>query len=458
MKTNKPTKHEAKTHEGARADAHQKPVLELERAVSTCLLWEETFYEKGNDLAARIVDLCSQVAPHDIAALAIKARKDLKLRHVPLFLCVQLLKRKAGKIAGETIAAVIQRPDEMGELISLYRKDKRVPLAAQLKKGLRAVFPRFTSYQLAKWNGDAAYKLRDVMFLVKPKPANAEQAGIWKTLIAGTLASPDTWEVALSSGRDKKTTWERLLNEKKLGDMALLMNLRNMHQVGVDRNLIIDRLAVWSPKSVALPYRFIAAATAAPDYEDALGKAMTLSLSQATKLTGRTLYLIDVSGSMQHLLSEKSTMDRIDAACGLAMLMREVSDDVTIYATAGNDSTRVHATAKIPPRHTFALRDAVKSTMKRLGGGGIFCFQALTAIQKEEAQPFDRVVILTDEQDCDTNPAKRLENAPLLGRYNYLFNVASYQPGLELGGKWIRINGWSERIIDWVQLHEQAPQ
>ena len=46
-------------------------------------------------------------------------------------------------------------------------------------------------------------------------------------LIEGELKTPDTWEVALSSGADKKQAWERLLREKKLGGLALLRNLRS---------------------------------------------------------------------------------------------------------------------------------------------------------------------------------------------------------------------------------------
>ena len=53
---------------------------------------------------------------------------------------------------------------------------------------------------------------------------------MWKRLIAGELAVPDTWEVALSSGANKREAWERLLREQKLGALALLRNLRNMRE------------------------------------------------------------------------------------------------------------------------------------------------------------------------------------------------------------------------------------
>ncbi|MFO7863430.1 MAG: TROVE domain-containing protein, partial [Salinivirgaceae bacterium] len=104
----------------------------------------------------------------------------------------------------------------------MYWKDGRQPLSAQVKKGLAAAFQKFNAYQLAKYNRDGEVKLRDVLFLCHANPTSQEQELVWKKLIDGTLESPDTWEVNLSSGADKKETWERLLREEKLGALALL--------------------------------------------------------------------------------------------------------------------------------------------------------------------------------------------------------------------------------------------
>ncbi|MGC2530190.1 MAG: hypothetical protein WA639_20780, partial [Candidatus Acidiferrum sp.] len=73
-----------RTHEGAvaqRVDVKR----ELRRTVLTCLLWEDTFYEKGNDIAKRIAELVAQSEPRDVAALAREARDKMQLRHAPLF-------------------------------------------------------------------------------------------------------------------------------------------------------------------------------------------------------------------------------------------------------------------------------------------------------------------------------------------------------------------------------------
>lgn len=442
------------THGGA-VSGRLRPIEELRRTVCACLLWEDSHYEKGSDTASRIETLAAQVDPEQLAALAIEAKNDMKLRHVPLYLARLLAAKTQGAIVGDTIAAVIRRPDEMSEFLALYWKCGRgttAKLSAQVKRGLRIAFGRFNEYSLSKWNQGDAIKLRDVLFLCHAKPKDTEQDTLWKRLISGDLVTADTWETALSSGADKKSTWERLLTEQKLGYTALLMNLRNMSHAGVDRALIRQALVSGAGKSRELPFRFLSAAKAAPELEDVIEKGLLAALADTPKLTGRTLLVVDTSGSMSSMISSKSIVSRIDTACALAMLAREKCEEVVIYATAGNDFTRVHATALIPPRRGFGMKAAIEAVMPKIGGGGIFLQQCMEFIQSREKGAFDRVIVFTDEQDCDlkANPA----TAAKLGRVNYIVNVAHYQNGIDLSAGWKRVSGWSERVLDWIKAEE----
>lgn len=143
------------THEGAPA-VRENAEKELTRAVSACMLFEDTFYESGNALAARIADLCKHVSIPFLCALAKRARTDLKLRHAPLFLCVQLLAKPGTAVErnmiGETIAETIQRADELAEVFALYWKDGKKSVPRQLKAGVAKAFRKFDEYHLAKWN------------------------------------------------------------------------------------------------------------------------------------------------------------------------------------------------------------------------------------------------------------------------------------------------------------------
>ncbi len=252
-------------------------------------------------------------------------------------------------------AQVIQRADELAEFVAIYWKDGRVPLSAQVKKGLAAAFPKFDAYALAKYDRGGPIKLRDVLFLAHAKPRDEAQAEVWKRLIAGELTSPDTWEVALSSGADKREAWERLLREQKLGALALLRNLRNMREVGVDESLVLAALGSMSTARV-LPFRFLAAARYAPQWEEALEQAMLKCVGSQDKtqekLTGKTIVLVDVSGSMTAPLSHRSEMQRTDAAYGLAVLLREIGEKVAVFSFS-------NSLVEVPARRGFALRDAI---------------------------------------------------------------------------------------------------
>jgi hypothetical protein len=337
-------------------------------------------------------------------------------------------------LVAETLVQVIQRADELAEFVAIYWADGRCPLSAQVKKGLAAAFSRFDEYALAKYDRANAVRLRDVLFLTHAKPRDNAQAELWKRLIAGSLATPDTWEVALSSGGDKREHWERLLAERKLGALALLRNLRNMKDAGVSEAQIIAALDTMRTDRV-LPFRFLAAARHAPQWEEALERAMFRSLEGAPRLAGHTVILVDVSGSMVAPLSRRSEMLRTDAAYGLAVLLRETAERVSIY-------TFSNVTTIVPPRRGFALRDAMESSQPHQG---TFLGAALDAVDRYGS--YDRTIVITDEQSHDRVAAPRGKG--------YMINVASARNGVGYG-PWIHIDGFSEAVIDYIREFEQA--
>jgi TROVE domain len=419
-----------RTHEGGPA-RHISPELQLRRSVLACLLWENQFYEDGVAIAGRIAELVPKVAPEKVAALAVEAREQMKLRHAPLLLVREMARHKTHRaLVAATLARVLQRADELAEFVAIYWSGGKAPLSAQVKKGLAAVFTKFDEYALAKYNRDGIVKLRDVLFLCHAKPLDAAQAELWKRLVEGKLATPDTWEVALSAGADKREAWERLLRERKLGALALLRNLRNMKDAQVSEQLVLDGLRTLNTARV-LPFRFIAAGRYAPQWEAELEQAMLKSLAEAPKLTGKTVLLVDVSGSMDGALSARSEMRRHDAAYGLAVLMREIAEKVKVF-TFSDDLVEV------PARRGFALRDALNHSQVH---SSTYLGKALEKLH----EAYDRLIVITDEQAHDRVPDPR-------GR-GYMINVASYKNGVGYG-KWMHIDGWSESVIEYIRAAE----
>ncbi len=425
----------------------------LTRMTLAHMLWEDQFYVDGQTSARMMEDLIPKCRPEFVADLAQKARVDYKLRHVPLLLTRELV--RAGKATAEGINAVIQRPDEMAELLAIYWKDGKTALSTQLKKGLALAFAKFPEYSLAKWDkNSAAISMRDVMFLVHPKPTSPKQEEMFKRVANKELKTPDTWEVALSGGADKKETFARLMDEGNLGALAFIRNLRNMVESKVDER-IIREFAAKVDVSKVLPFRFIAAAKIVPQFEDMLEEMMLRSLKSHAKLPGRTVLVVDTSGSMSQGISAKSDMNRMQAACALAILMREICEDVVIYATAGCDSSRKHATMLIPSRHGFALSDYIcgVEVRSKIGGGGIFLVQAMDYVaEQEKGKSVDRVIVFTDEQDTGGRGFEP-DRAKRLGKTNYILNVGSYQNGVN-SGAWETVTGFSEATVDYIMALE----
>lgn len=421
------------THEGAPAAAITR-FQELRRSVMAGLLWEDNFYERGHEVADRIKFLVPFCRPEEVAALAIEARNQGRLRHMPLLVMRELARHPSRPKLAEDLAAVIQRPDELGEFLSIYWREGRCPLSHQVKKGLASAFQKFDAYQLAKYNRREAIRLRDVLFMCHAKPLNREQEELWLALVEDRLDPPDTWEVALSSGRDKAETFTRLIRERRLGYLALLRNLRNMAMSGVDHGLIREALLAGATKSRALPFRFVAAGRAVPHLEPVLDEAMKLAVAGHEPLPGRTAILIDVSGSMTWSLSAKSDLNRIDAAAALAVLVCCLSEQARVF-------TFSNQVVEVPPRASLSLIEAVINSQSH---GGTELGKAVKEIKAKV--DCDRLIVVTDEQSHDRVP-------PPAGR-GYMINVANCRNGVGYG-PWVHIDGFSESVVTFIQMYEK---
>lgn len=426
-----------KTYEGG-PSSPIPPFKQLQRLVSTCLLWEDTFYVDGKIITQQIEEVCKRVEPDQIVWMAEHVFEKGLLRHIPLFLLVQALKRGAPNCKN-AIQMICNRPDQMTELLALYWKDGRKPIPNQLKRGLALAFRKFDEYQLAKYNRDKAIKLKDVLFLCHPKPIDEKQEDLWKRLINDELKTPDTWEVRLSSGANKKQSFEELLLEGKMGRLAIIRNLRNMSQAGIDK--VFVRYNLLKKSRPILPFQFLAAAKNCPQWEDIIDESMLLSMKDYEPLIGKTLLLVDVSGSMKNALSGKSEMVRMDAACGIAILLKEICKDIDIFSFS-------EALAHIPPRHGMALRDAIVNSQVHSGTylGKVLYY--LMNNQQALMSSYERIIVITDEQTHDAVPALSIPK-------QYIINVAPYQNSILNHGQWHVVNGFSENVIEYIRDYEE---
>lgn len=450
----------------------------LRRSVMACLLWEDNAYENGKSIANNIRELIPQVEPEKAYKIAIEARMRQKLRHTPLFIAREMARIDTHKgYVGDLLPQIIRRADELAEFLAIYwSDDPNQPISSQVKKGLARAFRRFDEYQLAKWNQNRDIKLRDVAFLVHPSPRDVQgpsktikpvvkknykrgtvtrhPESVLTKLTEGTLATPDTWEVAISACRtdaEKRDQWSRLISDKRLGALAFMRNLRNMEKVGVQSSIIRSGFETIHPGWL-LPINYMAAARHAPNWTREIEDLMLRSYSQMDKLPGYTIFVNDVSGSMDAMLSAKSSFSRKDASIAMAIMASEMCEHVAIYATAGNDWQRKHATARVKPVRGFALADEIRRVNRQVGGGGIFTRQCLEYIKSQETEKPDRIIVFSDSQDCDFGNSKKPQP---FGHNNYIVDISAHRNGINYDGIWTaEISGWSQHFLNYIMAYE----
>ncbi|MEV6767283.1 TROVE domain-containing protein [Nocardia sp. NPDC051030] len=474
-----------RTHEGA--PGYRRAVQgELFLLAVSNMVGENTFYESGeehDDRYATLVREATRTDPEWTARFLQWLRTSANMRSAALVGAAEFTKARledgAAGMSRQAIDSVLRRADEPGELIAYWHANYGRALPKPVKRGIAdAVRRLYDERALAKWDSAArAYRFGDVIDLTHPTPAPEKpwQGALFTHALdrrhnrdnpipddllvlrarAEFLAVPISQRRALFDNADQARdtlrsagmTWEAVagwlqgpLDAKvwealipSMGYMAVLRNLRNFDEAGVSDEVAAEvaaRLA--DPAQVAaskqLPMRFLSAYRAAPSlrWGHALEQALTHSLASVPVLSGRTLVLVDTSGSMDSGFSRDGTLHRWDAATlfGLALAARCEQADVVSFSQAGHWNGRDYAASLVfPPRKNEPVLRAVerwKSDGFFIGAGT----DTASAVRKHFAG-HDRVVILTDEQATGGDVGKAVPAAVPL----YTWNLAGYQHG-----------------------------
>ena len=365
----------------------------------------------------------------------------------------------------KVIDSVLLRADEPGEMLAYWVSKYGRAIPKPVKRGVAdAVRRLYTERAVLKYDtASAGFRFGDVIDLVHPSPDGDKrwQGDLFSYALdrrhnRGTTPDPGmlpilarnlaflesadehperlldadavkraglTWENVLSLAGDrldKRAVWEAVI--PSMGYMARLRNLRNFDQAGVSDEIaeqIAARLA--DPEEVArsrqFPFRFLAAynATDSLRWSWALEKALNASLANVPSLPGRTLVLVDRSGSMFGGISKRSGLNRADSAAvfGTALALRAAAADLVEFGTSHRP---------IRPKAGASVLAVLKEFTSL---GGTNTAEAVRANYRGH----DRVVIITDEQAWGGNrgadpTGKVPATVPV-----YTWNLAGYEHG-----------------------------
>ena len=455
--------------------------------VSTFL--EDKFYESGADRQNRIGKLAAKVAINDsvwITNFVTWLRGEGNIRSAAIVVALESADAmvKAGiPGARAVVSAALQRADEPGEAIAYWHANKGRKMPSAVKRGIADAIARlYNEYSIAKYNSsNSSVSLKDAIALTHPKPVDDHQSLVFKYVnerafdpktevpsgltqlqnrqklmslpedeLRGLLSS----EKGMQSVKDAGLTWEAVAGKvglskeiwtslaPSMGYMALLRNLRNFLDNGVDLKDVLARLS--DPQQVAksrqLPFRFYSAYKQVGNnlkVASALEDALDISLANIPELPGRTLIMVDCSSSMYYN-SDKSGASFMEKAAifGSALALRAENAKLVGYGTSHTDVS-------------YRKGDSILTTTKKFRDmGGTFTARVLRELTHTEK--YDRVIIITDEQTSDS-----FTDLPG-GTPLYTWNLHGYSSGHEIGKGKYTFGGLTDNSFRMISLLENG--
>lgn len=444
----------APTFNGGDGFAPTDPHAELFNATLAGML-ADGFYESGDDRVARVADLVRQCDPAWLAGFTYWLRSTAGLRSAPIVVAAEYAAADF-RGARQVVESVLRRPDEPGELLAYWHSRHGRNIPPKVKRGVADALPRlYNERTMLKWDGNGkTWRFADVIQLVHPKPHTAEQSALYKyaldrrrgvappnslPLLARTAEldaiNPDERHQHITAAVGAGWSWERLAGwlpsgmtaeawqaiVPRLGYLALIRNLNNFDRLGVDavsRDVVAVRLT--DPQAVkssgVLPHQILSAYAAleADTYRLPLGTAADLALDNLPHLPGRTLIMVDCSGSMSSPAGSGRSRSPLSLSRVAGLMAEAVArrcDDAVIACYDSVITNSFH-----PARHVGVLRAASEPVYAPRGSTNTWrC--AVDAFR--QFQP-SRVIILTDEQANDSDDGS-------IGVPVITWNLAGYQ-------------------------------
>lgn len=453
---------------------------ELFSLVVSRFAMENSFYEKKDDNRLQRITRTVAIDDPDWLLQLIKwTRNTANMRTASYIMAVEACNMRA-KNARQMVNVACQRDDEPAEALSYYLSTYGRKIPGVLKRGLADTITRlYSEYTVLKYDS-SSHNLRpaDVIDLVHPNPANAEQSSLFKYMLdirhnrvgprglellpllynfeiwkkdpqLHLMPKGVTWEILSSFTKMDAKAWVTII--PRMGYMALLRNLRNFDEAGIPslaEDYVIDFLS--NPEKVAkskqLPFRFYSAYKNVQSltYGRALEKALQESTNNVPTLKGKTLIMIDASGSMGNQMSGKSTMSRGEAAAvfGACVAVKNPGSFICAY-----DYARNAVGVQIGPS---ALR--LIETIKSINLGGGTETWPSTKLAWDKAGPFDRVMVFTDMQDHPSSVHTDFipKNVPI-----YVWDIAGYAvSNIQTGSGRYLLSGMNDSMFKLVEMLE----
>lgn len=348
-------------------------------------------------LMERAIDAALDVDVERTLQIAVELRNSDQIRATPQVILVRAANHKGSKgtrLIRLYARQIIKRADEPATGLAYQLASFGKPIPTRLKRAWKDALESFSDYQLAKYRlENKEVKTVDVMNLVHPRGEAIDK------LAKGNLStSGKTWEAIVSKKGSNKKSWAESV--EVMGHMALLRNLRNFIENGVEPSLYKDKLVKGADKGRQLPFRYFSAyqavrGKASPSVLDAIEECMTISLGNLPKFSGKVMSLCDNSGSATRTTTSSLGTMRISSIGNLTGVITGMRADEGYLGVFGDRliTIPIRKRSSIFDQLTQAELDARRVGEDTENGIWLFWDKAI-----REKQHWDHVFVYSDMQ------------------------------------------------------------
>ncbi len=390
----------------------------------------------------------------------------------------------------------IFRPDDMAEIVACFSAMNKTKVTNSMKKGFASAIENLDSYSLLKYKNP----MIDVINLVHPRPekssaiveVNGERISAIDAIMKGLSVSADTWEVAQSdAGQEvakavkegkidkdeaekilkeaKAENWDSLLNEGKLGILAALRNIRNILKTSAKESTIDSLCKLLSDsdairKGKIMPYQMdLAHEVTISEFSNSDSRKVAQALLKgfeaavpnlAEMLPGRTLVMVDFSGSMGTPMTDGSRSGkRYKSTC----MDKAALIAATIAKGTNADVIRFGSSAEYVKWNANSDVFSIAKNMRRDMGG-----TSLASAWREaqsSGRKYDRVFILSDNEcNSGSSYSSYMNYVKSVGSpYVYSVDLAAYGTTQLAGDKVRYYYGYGYSMFDDIAKSEFNP-
>lgn len=361
--------------------------------------------------------------------------------------------------AKEKSGGCIHRVDDMSEIKDAYSALGKGALTNAMKKGFASVLENTDGNLLLKYKKSVI----DITNLVHPQVKNSKDSvtvdgkeyKVLDAIMKGLNVKADTWETnqseagqivaeAVKEGKisteeakaaldnAKAQNWLGMLNDGKLGYLAALRNIRNILNVCESKEAIDKLCALLSDgdmirKALILPYQIDVAidvlSTLNTPYAKRVKEALMIGYEKALPnlskvLTGKTLVVLDCSGSMDYRVANSSRSCLEKGALVAATIAKAAPKaDVMLFGSSTKWA------------RNFGVYDNVFDFAKNFheSMGCTYLYKVFDTLVSEK-KVYDRIIIISDNECYGrvTSESYKRYVKEVCSPYIYEVDLASY--------------------------------